>query len=286
MSDRIRIVTDSSCDLPGDVLERFDIAVVPLTVHFGVESHSDDDLPIEMFWEKAAQAGVAPKTSQPSLGAFEAVFEPVVQGGGKVICLTLTGVHSGTFNSARLAAERFGEAVRIFDSQSLSLGLGLLALEAARAAEAGRSMQEILRMLEDLRSRSHLTVVLDTLESLRRGGRADGFIAVADRMTQWLNLKAIVNFVEGRVQLLTVARSFQGGLRRVLSLTEQLGSLEHLAVVHARSWEKAGQMANQLAEQTGFSRERIWLQETGSVLAAHAGPGAVGVLAISERRAV
>jgi DegV family protein with EDD domain len=199
-----------------------------------------------------------------------------------VLCLTLTGVHSGTFNTARLAAERFGEAVRVFDSQSLSLGLGLQALEAARAAKAGRSMQEILGWLEDLRSRLHLMVVLDTLESIRRGGRADGFIAVADRMTRLLNLKAIVNFVEGRVQLLTVARSFQGGLRRVLDLVDQLGPLEHLAVMHARSLEKAEQTVDRLAERTGFSKERIWLQETGAVLASHAGAGAVGVLAVPE----
>ncbi|MGD2176522.1 MAG: DegV family protein, partial [Anaerolineae bacterium] len=181
-------MTDSSCDLPRHLLERFNIAVVPLNVHFGVESYSDGDLPPEAFWEKAAHVGAAPKTSQPSVGAFEAVFAPLVVGGGSVLCLTLTGVHSGTFNAACLAAQRFGEAVRVFDSQSLSLGLGLQALEAARAAQAGRSMQEILTLLQDLRSRVHLTVVLDTLESIRRGGRADAFIAVADRMTQLLNI--------------------------------------------------------------------------------------------------
>lgn len=286
MENLTHIVTDSSCDVPPDVLERFNITVVPLNVHFGTECYSDGDLPPEAFWEKASQVGAAPKTSQPSVGVFESVFEPLVAGGGTVLCLTLTGVHSGTFNSACLAAQRFGEAVRVFDSHSLSLGLGLLALEAARAAEVGRSMQEILTLLHDLRSRLHLTVVLDTLESLRRGGRADGFIAAVDRMTQLLNIKAIVNFVEGRVQLLTVARSFQGGLRRVLNLVDQLGPLEHLAVVHARGLDKAEQMVDRLAERTGFTRERIWLRETGAVLASHAGAGAVGVLAIPEQSTV
>jgi DegV family protein with EDD domain len=242
-------------------------------------------LPPKAFWEKAAGPHF-PQTSQPPVGVFEEHFERLFEGGWKVLCLTLTGVHSGTFNTACLAAQRFGEAVRVFDSQSLSLGLGLQALEAARAAEAGRSMQEILTLLQDLRSRLHLTVVLDTLESLRRGGRADGFIAMADRMTQLLNIKAVVNFVEGRVQLLTAARSFQGGLRRVLNLVGQLGPLEHLAVVHVRHPDKAEQMVNRLAEQTGFTRERIWLRETGAVLASHAGAGAVAVLAIPQRRAV
>jgi DegV family protein with EDD domain len=286
LEDLIRIVTDSSCDVPRRLLERFNIAVVPLNVHFGMETYSDGDLPPDAFWERAAQVGAAPQTSQPSPVAFETVFETLVAGGASVLCLTLTGAHSGTFNSARLAAQRFGQAVRVFDSQSLSLGLGLQALEAARSAQVGRSMQEILKWLEDLRSRLHLIVVLDTLESLRRGGRADAFIAAADRMTRLLNLKAIVNFVEGRVQLLTVARSFQGGLRRVLDLVDQLGPLEHLAVVHARGVDKAEKMVDRLAERTGFSRERIWLQETGAVLASHAGAGAVGVVAIPQQRAV
>jgi DegV family protein with EDD domain len=145
-------------------------------------------------------------------------------------------------------------------------------------------MEEILTLLEDLRSRVHLTVVLDTLESIRRGGRADAFIAMVDRMTQLLNIKVVINFVEGRIQLLTAARSFQGGLRRVLNLVDQLGPLEHLALVHARHLDRAEQMVHRLAEQTGFPRERIWLRETGPVLASHAGAGVVGVLAIPERR--
>jgi len=205
-----------------------------------------------------------------------------VAGGRQALCLTLTGAHSGTFNTALLAARRFGEAVSVFDSWSLSLGLGLQVLVAAQAAEGGRSMQEILSQLEELRSRLQLTIVLDTLDSLRRGGRADAFIAVAERMTQLLNIKAIVNFVEGRVQLLSAARSFRGGLKRVLNLVDELGPLEHLAVVHARQLDRAQQMVDRLAEQTGFTRDRIWLRETGAVLASHAGAGAVGVLAIPE----
>jgi DegV family protein with EDD domain len=284
LDDLIRIVTDSSCDLPQEVVARLGIEVVPLLVHFGDDAFWDGELAPEDFWRRASGPH-GPKTSQPPVGVFEELFERLLAGGGQVLCLTLTGVHSGTFNTAYLAARRFGEAVSVFDSQSLSLGLGLQAVEAAWAAGAGRSMEEILVLLQHLRSRVQLTVVLDTLESIRRGGRADRFIAVADRMTQLLNIKAIVNFVEGRVQLLSAARSFQGGLRRVLGLVEQLGPLEHLAVVHARNLDKAKQMVNQLAEQTGFARERIWLCETGAVLASHAGAGAVGVVAIPERHA-
>ena len=279
MEQIIRFVTDTSCDLPRRLVERFKIAVVPLIVRFGPEVHDDGELSVEEFWQKAAGPH-HPQTSQPSVGAFEQVFERLVAQGKQVLCLTITGKHSGTFNSARLAAQRFGEAVKVFDSLSLSLGLGIQTLAAAQAARAGRSMQEILALLEDMRARMRLMIVLDTLENLRRGGRADGFIAIADRMTRALNIKAIINVVEGQLRLMGAARSFRGGLRRVLNLVERLGSVEHLAVVHTRRQETAEEVADRLAERTGFPRERIWVRETGAVLACHAGTGVIGVLAV------
>ncbi|HIE39051.1 MAG TPA: DegV family protein [Anaerolineales bacterium] len=278
MEQVVHIVTDSSCDLPRKLVERFKITVVPLIVRFGPEVYQDGELSVEAFWEKAAGPH-HPQTSQPSVGVFEELFERLIARGKQVLCLTITGKHSGTFNSARLAAQRFGDAVKVFDSLSLSLGLGLQALAAAQAARAGRSMKEILAMLEDLRARMHLTILLDTLENLRRGGRANGFIAVVDRMTRVLNIKALINVVDGELRLLGAARSFEGGLKRMLRLVERLGTLEHLAVVHTRSQAVAEDMARRLAERTGFPRERIWVRETGAVLSTHAGQGVIGVLA-------
>jgi DegV family protein with EDD domain len=260
-------------------VERFKIAVVPLIVRFGPEVYYDGELSVDEFWKKATGPH-HPQTSQPSVGTYEEVFERLVTQGKQVLCLTITGKHSGTFNSARLAAQRFGEAVKVFDSLSLSLGLGIQTLAAAQAARAGRSMQEILALLEEVRARMRLTILLDTLENLRRGGRADGFIAIADRMARALNIKTIINVVDGELRLLGAARSFQRGLRRILSLVERLGPLEHLAVVHTRRQEIAEEMADWLAERTGFPRKRIWVRETGVVLACHGGTGVVGVLAV------
>jgi DegV family protein with EDD domain len=279
MEQLVRIVTDSGCDLPQRLVERFRIAVAPLTVHFGSEVYEDGELSAEEFWQRTAGPH-HPRTSQPSVGKFEQLFERLVAQGKQVLCLTITGKHSGTFNAAHLAAQRFGEAVTVFDSLSISLGLGLQALTAAQAAQAGRSMQEILALLGDMRARMRLMIVLDTLENLRRGGRADGFIAVVDRMTRAFNIKVVTNVVEGQLRLLSAARSFQGGLRRVLNLVEGLGPPEHLAVVHTRRQETAEEVADRLAEHTGFSRERIWVRETGPALSSHAGVGVIGVLAV------
>jgi len=275
----IQVVTDSGCDLARQLVERFKIAVVPLVVRFGTAVYHDGELSAEEFWEKAA-GPYHPQTSQPPVGVFEELFERLVAQGRQVLCLTITSKHSGTFNAACLAAQRFGEAVQVFDSLSLSLGLGIQALAAAQAARAGRSMEEILALLEELRARMYLLIVLDTLENLRRGGRADGFIAVVERMTRALNIKVVINLVEGQLRLLGAARSFQGGLRRVLEAVEGLGPLEHLAVVHTRIQETAEEMADRLAERTGFPRERVWVRETGAALASHAGTGVLGVLAV------
>lgn len=285
MKQIVRIVTDSSCDLSQRLVEKFKIAIVPLVVRFGKEVYQDGELSTQEFWKKAAGAH-HPQTSQPSVGAFEQVFERLVAQGKQVLCVTITGKHSGTFNAASLAAQRFGEAVRVFDSFSLSLGLGIQALTAAQAARAGRSAQEILTALEDMRARMRVMFVFDTLENLRRGGRADGFISVVDRMTRALNIKPIINMVDGQLRLMGAARSFQGGLRRVLNTVEQLKPLEHLAVVHTRVPDRAQAMADQLAERVGFPRERIWVEETGAALASHGGAGVIGVLAVTVRQSV
>lgn len=285
MKQIVRIVTDSSCDLSQRLVEKFKIAIVPLIVRFGKEVYQDGELSTQEFWKKAAGAH-HPQTSQPSVGAFEQVFERLVAQGKQVLCVTITGKHSGTFNAASLAAQRFGEAVRVFDSFSLSLGLGIQALTAAQAARAGRSAQEILTTLEDMRARMRVMFLFDTLENLRRGGRADGFISVVDRMTRALNIKPIINMVDGQLRLMGAARSFQGGLRRVLNTVEQLKPLEHLAVVHTRVPDRAQAMADQLAERVGFPRERIWVEETGAALASHGGAGVIGVLATPVRQSV
>jgi DegV family protein with EDD domain len=281
MTQKVAVITDTCCDLPSDILEEYGIDVVPLIVHFGTEEYDDGELTPESFWEKA-RGPHHPQTSQPPVGRFDRVYERLVSSGKQVLCTTVTSMHSGTFNAARLAAERFGQAVQVFDSRSLSVGLGVQTLVAAAAARAGQSMDEIVASLEDLRSRMRVLIVLDTLESLRLGGRADAFIAVAERMTRALNIKVLVNVVEGQIKLMGAARSFKGGLKRILSAVEELGPLEYLGVAHTRSLEKANEVADRLAELTGLARDRILVRETGAVLSTHAGQGVIAVMVVPQ----
>lgn len=283
MTQKVAVVTDTCCDLPSEILEELGIDVVPLIVHFGTEEFDDGELTPEQFWEMA-RGPHPPQTSQPPVGRFERIYERLVSSGKQVLCTTVTSRHSGTLNAARLAAERFGQAVRVFDSRSLSVGLGVQTVAAAAAARAGNSMEEILSVLEDLRARMRVLIVLDTLENLRLGGRADAFIAVAERMTKALNIKVLVNVVEGQIKLMGAARSFKGGLRRILTAVEELGPLEYLGVAHTRSVEKANEVADRLAELTGLARDRILVRETGAVLSTHAGQGVIAIMAVPQAR--
>jgi DegV family protein with EDD domain len=281
MSDVIGIVTDSSCDLDPQVLEEYGIAVVPLTVRFGTEVHADGALSPDEFWTRMADSQQA-GTSQPPVGAFQEVFQRLVDQGKQVLCITITSKHSGTFNAAQVASQAFGGAVAVFDSLSFSLGLGVQVISAAQRARAGQSMSEILSSLEGLRERMSIQLVLDTLENLRRGGRADSFIRVAERMTRALNIKVIINVVEGQLHLASAARSFKRAVNRILGSVERMGPLEHLAVLHTRATELAEATAQDLAQRTGFARDRIEVKETGAVLSVHAGPGVICVLAVPE----
>ena len=139
-------------------------------------------------------------------------------------------------------------------------------------------------MLKGMRESTRLVAVLDTLKSLRLGGRAAAFIAAADRMSRALNIKLIITAAQGHLRPWGAARSLKGGVRRLLNAVEQVGPLERLAVIHTRSLDRAHALADRLAKLTGYPRERILVQEIGAALASHAGPGVVGVVAVPVRR--
>jgi len=282
MEQTVRIVADSGSDLPKELVEQFEIELVPLRVSFGPEQYLDGQLSPDEFWQKLAGPH-RPRTSQPSVGRFLEVFERLVAQGKQVLCVTITKEHSGTFNAARLAAQRVGQMVKVFDSRSASLGTGLQALAAAQAARVGASVRDIHAMLKDMRDRTRVAAVLDTLDNLRLGGRADAFIAAADRMARALDIKLIINAVEGRIRPMGAVRTLRSGLKRLSGLFEQAQPLERLAVIHSRSLDKAQALAEKLAQRTGFPRDRIMVEEIGAALACHGGPGLVGVVSVSGR---
>jgi DegV family protein with EDD domain len=278
---RVRVVTDSGADLSADVIAELGITVVPLIVLFDQETYPDGQLTLEQFWTKVAE-GQHPGTSQPSIGAFEGVFARLVAEGYDVLCLTITSKHSGTFSTACAAAQGFGDRVRVVDSLSLSLGQGFQVMAAAQAAARGLRLEEVARAAEHVGAHSHLYLVLDTIEYIRRGGRADALMPVLGRVTKMLRIKPILELAEGRLSLHGLARSFDRALAHMQQQIEGLGSVQHLAIVHVRCRDLAQRMADALAEKLGFPLEKIGVIETGPLLSTHGGPKVLGMVAVSQ----
>lgn len=276
----IGIVTDSGADLAPETAEKLGITVVPLVVRFGTDIYMDGELSRDEFWHKVEQGPHPPGTSQPSLGAFERAFEHLVKAGQQVLCITLTSKHSGTFSSAQIAAQRFGEKVRVFDSLSLSLGQGFQVLAAAHAAMKGTALDEIVALVKSVQERARIFILLDTIEHLRHGGRADNVIPLLSRVTKFLKIKPLLGLVDGQLGLQKLVRTYERGLSQIKSDIAALKPVESLAVLHTRCEQTARETAAALAKSLDLRPDDVIVAETGPALASHGGPNLLGVIVI------
>jgi len=279
---KIAVVTDSGSDLPQELRERYNIKVVPLVVRFGTETYLDGQLTPDEFWEKVLRGPFHPQTSQPSVGMFEEAFAPLVEQGYHVICPTLTSKHSGTFNAAYTAAQSFPGRVTVFDTFCASLGEGYQAIVAAKAAAARRSVEDIIALLKSVRARTRLIACLDTIEYVRRGGRIDQVIPTLERMVRVLNIKVLVQVIDGEVKPLGAVRSFAKGIQRVQQELAKSGPAEMLAAIHTRLGDKVAGFAQSLAERLSFLAEKVIIAELGPALASHGGPGMIGGVVVQR----
>jgi DegV family protein with EDD domain len=280
---KIAVVTDTGADLTPELCAQYGITTVPLVVRFGEEVYLDGQLSVDEFWKKAQQAPPYPQTSQPATGMFEEAFAKLIEQGNHVLCLTITSKHSGTLNSAYAAAQNFPGQVTVFDTLSLSLAQAYQAITAARAAAEGKSIEEILAQLESIRARTHLFILLDTIEYLRRGGRADQIIPVLEQVVRVLRIKPLLELVDGQLKLLGAARSREKGLERIQQEIANHAPAEMLIVVHTRQAEAASGFAHALAERIHFPPEQVMVTETGAALSSHAGPGVIAAAIVQQK---
>jgi DegV family protein with EDD domain len=277
----VRVVADSGCDLSASLVERYEIALIPLTIQIGNDSYLQGQIDAESLWQRLSNERAT--TSGPPLGLFRQAFERLVSAGYEVVCITLTSRHSSTFNTAWAAAQEFAGRVRVIDSYSLSLGMGLQVLTAAIAAQAGRSVEEVVALVENLRGRMQIRLVLDTLEYARRGGRLARLMPVIDRMCRALSIKPILGMIEGELKLIGAARSLKGALQRIESEAANWGAIEQIAVAHTRLPDLVEEVARRLSENLHVMQESILIGEAGPAIGVHAGPGALGVVLVIKR---
>ena len=271
----VRVVTDSSCDLPADVVREHHITVVPLSIRFGEEEFVDGrDLTPSAFWAKSAASAVLPSTAAPSPGAFEQAFrDAAAAGAGGVVCINLSSKLSATIQAAETAAKAVaGELpVRAVDSKSVTLGLGLICVEAAKAGAAGASVDEIVKMAEDMAARTRIHGALDTLENLKKGGRIGAAKALMGTM---LSVKPVIEVVDGAVEPGPKVRTRSKALQYLVDKVTAEAAIDHLAVLHGDAPD-VEQLLDLLAPH--FPRERIVVGQLGAVVGSHTGPRTIGV---------
>ena len=270
----VRVVTDSACDLPDDLIERDGIEVVPLTIRFGKEELVDrKELSTDEFWRRLADSDVLPETSAPSAGAFEAAFRrQIADGATGIICINLSSKLSATMQSAQVAAQAVQAdcPVVVVDSLMVSMGLGSLCLTAARRAADGDSLESIVANVTDRRNRSKLYGTLDTLEFLKKGGRVGNARALLGSM---LAIKPVLEVRDGEVEEAGKVRTRSKALRLLVERVKE-GPFENLAVLHGNAPD-LDELLDLLEPLT--PRDEIVVGQIGPVIGTHAGPRVIGV---------
>ena len=273
----IHIVTDSTSDIPPDIARELNITVIPVHVIFGEESF-DDGVTItrEEFYRRLKTTKVLPTTSTPSAGEFAEVYQRL---DGEIISIHVAAKWSSLLSVAQLGADLSPAArVTFFDSGKLAMGLGWQVILAARAAQQGESVADIVQeVLPEARQRVRLFAALDTLEFLRRSGRVNAFLA---RFGQLLSIKPIIDVGDGEVSMIDRVRTRHAAIDRIREMTYDLGPLQSLAVLHTSNEETARALADEFAMSIPHLHEPIIVCEATTAVGTHVGPNGLGIAAI------
>ena len=285
MAKPVCITADSTCDLSAELVERFRIRIIPLTITLGENSYPDDGVSVtpEMLYDFMRAGKGMPQTAAPNVQDLIDFFQPFLDAGCEIVHLDISSELSNSFNAARLAAEELGDGVYVVDSRMLSTGVGLLAIEAAECRDRGEmSAAEIAERLRSLTGKVETSFVLDTLEFMAKGGRCSNFAALGANL---LKLKPALEMANGK---LGVYKKYRGSIEHVYReyITERLKG-KAVRPGHVFITESGGIDGAVLEELDALVRELIPVKEihhtrAGCTVSTHCGPKTLGVLFIDE----
>lgn len=268
----VQIITDSSCDLPKEILEENNIIVVPLNIEIDGKNYVDGvDLTHEQFYKKMSESKHLPKTSQPSPQSFIDAFKEAAKKTSQVLCLHLSSKLSGTVNGAMMAKETVNKKIEVFDSLSGSIGLGMQVLKACDMVKEGIKLEKIVDRLKEYRDDMKVVVYLETLENAVKGGRVT---RVKGMVADLLNLKAIVHVEKGYVKIL---RTIRGKKRAIRFMLDQMAEKnvdfkdKTIGITHCDCIEDALILKGEIIKR--FNPAKVFITTMGPVIGTHSGKG-------------
>jgi DegV family protein with EDD domain len=276
----IRIVTDSTCDLPSVIIDRYGIRVVPLYINVGKQGYLDGiDMGREEFYTRLPTFSEQPTTAVPSPQKFRAMYDALAdEGASAVISIHISVALSAVVDVARIAAqETTSVPVTVLDSRQLSLGTGFLVETAAKLAQTGSTVSAILAVLNEQILRTHVFAALDTLQFLRRSGRMNSVVSTIGELLQ---IKPFLKMYDGKASAERV-RTRKNAMKRLVELLYMYGPYEKVALLHSDAAERAKGLLQDVRDI--LPEGEIWFEQINPVLGTHIGPGVVGFACVSKR---
>ena len=269
----VKVVTDSTWDLPPELAEKLGITVVPLSVLFGEEAYKDGvEITREAFFDRLVNGNVHPKTSQPSVGDFAAVYKELTDQGHEIVSVHIADKLSGTLNSARAAKLDLPEAtITLVDSATAALALGLVVKATAEAAQAGKTHAEVVAVAEDAAEKTEAYVILETLTYLQKGGRIGKAQALIGGL---LSVKPILTIKGGEILPHEKVRSRAKGIAKLKEIAAASAPYAELGVIHEADSEIVTELVETLSALTD---KPVLIGKIGAVIGVHAGPDVVGI---------
>lgn len=280
--EKVAIVVDSTAFIPPDLVEKYNIHVIPQILNWEGESYRDNvDITPDEFYARLKTAKEMPTTSQPSAGEFHEFFSKLTGSYESILAVLISEPLSGTLASARAARDMMPDfPIEIVDSRSTVMGLGFMVLAAARAVADGADYQEAAEAARALKERMRIIFVVDTLEFLHRGGRIGGAKRFVGSM---LSIKPLLHIENGKVEPLASVRTKRKALNHMLDLVEEEmkgKSNVHAAVINAVAPDEAARIAEEVKRRV--NPVEMFITELSPVIGTHAGPGTVGVIYYAE----
>jgi DegV family protein with EDD domain len=276
----VRIVTDSTCDLPAETISRYGICVVPLYINVGSQSYLDGiDMTRQEFYQKLPTFSDHPTTAVPSPQKFRAIYDSLAdEGATDVLSIHISISLSAVVDVARSAGQETESVpVTVYDSRQLSLGTGFLVETAAKLAAAGHSISEILVSLNDQVKRTHVFAALDTLKFLQRSGRMNSVISTIGELLQ---IKPFLKMYDGKPTAERV-RTRKSAMSRLAALLQEYSPLDRVALLHSDAADRAQALLQEVKDL--LPRGDLWFEQINPVLGAHIGPGVVGFACVSKK---